>query len=99
MEKATSFNAILQQTIRDNWNRYSLSDYGENHFQYKDVARIIEKIHIVFKKLSQDECDPALSFSAVPKDDHHDLRPVGRDQYIAHEFLQRRDIFRVEQFV
>ncbi len=50
MEKATSFNAILQQTIRDNWNRYSLSDYGENHFQYKDVARIIEKIHIVFKE-------------------------------------------------
>jgi long-chain acyl-CoA synthetase len=50
MEQATSFNLILENVIKENWNRYSLSDYGENNFQYKDVARIIEKIHIVFKE-------------------------------------------------
>ena len=48
MERAASFNLILENVIKENWNRYSLSDYGENNFQYKDVARIIEKIHIVF---------------------------------------------------
>ena len=50
MEQAESFNLILENVIKENWNRYSLSDYGENKFQYKDVARIIEKIHIVFKE-------------------------------------------------
>ena len=50
MEQAESFNLILENVIKENWNRYSLSDYGENNFQYKDVARIIEKIHIVFKE-------------------------------------------------
>lgn len=50
MEQAQSFNLILENVIKENWNRYSLSDYGENNFQYKDVARIIEKIHIVFKE-------------------------------------------------
>ena len=48
MKRAASFNLILENVIKENWNRYSLSDYGENNFQYKDVARIIEKIHIVF---------------------------------------------------
>ena len=56
-QQAGSFNLILENTIKTNWNRYSLSDYGENHFQYKDVARIIEKIHIVFRECGIREGD------------------------------------------
>lgn len=45
-----SFNEALAQSVKNNWNRNSMSDYGEITFQYKDVARIIEKLHIIFEK-------------------------------------------------
>ena len=37
--------------MKTNWNRNSMSDYGDITFQYKDVARIIEKLHIIFEKV------------------------------------------------
>ena len=43
------FNAIIQQSIQDNWDRDALSDYGAQTFRYKDVARIIEKLHIILE--------------------------------------------------
>lgn len=46
-----SFNETLAQSMRQNWHRNSLSDYGEVTFQYKDVARIIEKLHIIFEEI------------------------------------------------
>ena len=45
-----SFNEAIAQSIKKNWNRNSLSDYGEVTFQYKDVARIIAKLHILFEE-------------------------------------------------
>lgn len=45
-----SFNEALAQSVKNNWHRNSMSDYGEITFQYKDVARIIEKLHIIFEK-------------------------------------------------
>ena len=44
-----SFNAILQKSIQQHWDKDALSDYGINTFQYKDVARIIEKLHIILE--------------------------------------------------
>ena len=44
-----SFNASLCHSIQEFWNNDALSDYGTNTFQYKDVARIIEKLHIIFE--------------------------------------------------
>ena len=44
-----SFNSILQKSIKDHWDKDALSDYGTNTFQYKDVARIIEKLHIILE--------------------------------------------------
>ncbi|MBP3822467.1 MAG: AMP-binding protein [Bacteroidaceae bacterium] len=44
-----SFNAILQKSITDHWDKDALSDYGTKTFQYKDVARIIEKLHIILE--------------------------------------------------
>ena len=44
-----SFNACVQESLQKYWDRDGLSDYGLNTFQYKDVARIIEKLHIIFE--------------------------------------------------
>ena len=44
-----SFNACIQKSIQDNWDLNAMSDYGQKTFQYKDVARIIEKLHIIFE--------------------------------------------------
>ena len=42
MEKL-SFNEQIEQSIKDNWDLDALSDYKGETFQYKDIARIIEK--------------------------------------------------------
>lgn len=44
-----SFNAIVGQSIKDNWDLDALTDYNGSTLQYKDVARIIEKLHIIFE--------------------------------------------------
>ena len=44
-----SFNACVQQSLQKHWDRDGLSDYGVQTFQYKDVARIIEKLHIILE--------------------------------------------------
>ena len=51
MHLPESFNEALAQSVKTNWNRNSMSDYGDITFQYKDVARIIEKLHIIFEKV------------------------------------------------
>ena len=49
MQLPQSLNQALADSIRSNWTKNSMSDYGEFTFQYKDVARIIEKLHIMFE--------------------------------------------------
>ncbi len=44
-----SFNLCLQESVQKFWDNDALSDYGVQTFQYKDVARIIEKLHIIFE--------------------------------------------------
>ena len=44
------FNQCLADSIREFWEMPALSDYGVNTMQYKDVARNIEKWHILFEK-------------------------------------------------
>ena len=44
------FNQCLADSIREFWEMPALSDYGVNTLQYKDVARNIEKWHILFEK-------------------------------------------------
>ena len=51
MHLPESFNEAIAQSIRNNWSRNALSDYGETTFLYKDVARNIEKLHIIFEKV------------------------------------------------
>ncbi|MBO4826131.1 MAG: AMP-binding protein [Prevotella sp.] len=44
-----SFNAIIEKSIIDNWNLDALTDYKGATLQYHDVARKIEKLHIMFE--------------------------------------------------
>ena len=49
METAGSFNQLIFDAIQNFWDNDSMSDYGVATLQYKDVARIIEKLHILFE--------------------------------------------------
>lgn len=49
MEQYTGFNHRIQQSIIENWNRNALTDYKGATLQYHDVARKIEKLHIMFE--------------------------------------------------
>ena len=40
---------LIEQSIRKNWDRSALTDYKGATLQYKDVARKIEKMHILFQ--------------------------------------------------
>ena len=45
----TDFNSYIENTIVQNWDHDSLTDYNGATLQYKDVARKIEKLHILFE--------------------------------------------------
>ncbi|WP_455063520.1 AMP-binding protein [Prevotella fusca] len=49
MESIKSFNACIEQSIKDNWDKDALTDYLGATLQYHDVARKIEKLHILFE--------------------------------------------------
>ena len=49
MEQIPSFNALIQQSIIDNWDRDALTDFKGQTLQFHDVARKIEKLHILFE--------------------------------------------------
>ena len=49
MEPVISFNAYIESSIKDNWDKDALTDYLGATLQYRDVARKIEKLHILFE--------------------------------------------------
>ena len=48
-EQIPSFNAYIEKSIIDHWDLDALTDYQGATLQYKDVARKIEKMHILFE--------------------------------------------------
>ena len=48
----------LQQTVRNNWEKPALCNYGGEEFKFSEIAEYIEKFHIFFEK------------SGVKKGDH-----------------------------
>uniref|UniRef100_A0AB33JC86 AMP-binding protein n=1 Tax=Prevotella sp. GTC17260 TaxID=3236796 RepID=A0AB33JC86_9BACT len=44
-----SFNALIQKSIVDHWEQDALTDFKGMTLQYHDVARKIEKLHIMFE--------------------------------------------------
>lgn len=49
MEIQDSFIQLVEESIRANWDRDALTDYKGATLQYKDVAKKIEKMHILFE--------------------------------------------------
>ena len=49
MENNSSFNALIQKAITKNWDHDALTDYQGITLQFHDVARKIEKVHILFE--------------------------------------------------
>ena len=49
MEQIPSFNLLIEKAIVDNWDRDALTDYKGATLQFHDVARKIEKLHILFE--------------------------------------------------
>ena len=47
---AESFIAFIEESIKKNWDLDALTDYKGATLQYKDVARKIEKLHILLKE-------------------------------------------------
>ena len=51
MEHIPSFNSLIEKSIKDNWNRDALTDFKGKTLQFHDVARKIEKTHIIFENI------------------------------------------------
>jgi len=49
MKEIPSFNQLIEQSIKENWDHDALTDYKGQTLQYHDVARKIEKLHILFE--------------------------------------------------
>ncbi|MBR0115782.1 MAG: AMP-binding protein [Prevotella sp.] len=49
MESIQNFNTLIEKSIIENWNLDALTDYKGITLQYHDVARKIEKLHIMFE--------------------------------------------------
>ena len=49
METIPSFNKLIQESIIANWDADALTDYKGQTLQFHDVARKIEKVHILFE--------------------------------------------------
>lgn len=49
MEQIPSFNALIEKSIIEHWDLDALTDYKGKTLQYHDVARKIEKLHILFE--------------------------------------------------
>lgn len=44
-----SLIALIEHSIKKNWDSMALSDMGGMNYQYKDVAETVAKLHIMFK--------------------------------------------------
>ncbi|MBR1543784.1 MAG: AMP-binding protein [Muribaculaceae bacterium] len=45
-----SLNRYIEEAIKENWNELALTDFNGNSFKYADIARKIEKLHILFEE-------------------------------------------------
>ncbi|MDE6436509.1 MAG: AMP-binding protein, partial [Muribaculaceae bacterium] len=49
MEKFEHLVPYIQASIRDNWEYTAMTDFKGASFQYRDVARKIAKLHLLFE--------------------------------------------------
>ena len=49
MKLKTTINEYILQAMIDNWELPALTDFNGVSYQYKDVARKITKLHLLFE--------------------------------------------------
>jgi len=49
MQTVPNFNTLIEESIKKNWDLDALTDFKGSTLQYHDVARKIEKLHIMFE--------------------------------------------------
>ena len=49
MKEIPSYNELIERSIVNHWDMDALTDYNGQTLQYHDVARKIEKVHILFE--------------------------------------------------
>ena len=53
----TSVNKIFEKSIKENWDRPAISNYQGVTLHYRDLARRIAKLHIMFKECGLEKSD------------------------------------------
>ena len=81
MDSIKSFNACIEKSIKDNWDKDALTDYLGATLQYHDVARKIEKLHshplkTIFQHKACTDKLYADSFYKVQKNSHSSFEVI-----------------------
>ena len=50
MQQRDSLNLYFQDSVRENWERLALTDFNSLSLQYRDIARKIAKLHILYEQ-------------------------------------------------
>lgn len=53
----TSYIKQFERAIKENWERTALTDYKGESYRFKDVARRVEKIHLIFERCGVEKGD------------------------------------------
>ena len=48
-EEKESLIPLIEQSIRDNWERPALTNFRGVTFQYRDLARKVAKLHLLYE--------------------------------------------------
>ena len=51
MENRDKINRYFEDTLKENWERLALTDFNGVSNQYKDVARKIAKLHLLYEHI------------------------------------------------
>ena len=65
MESIPSFNSFIEKSILKNWDSDAFTDYKGATLQFHDVARKIEKLHIMFENSGVERGDKIALRSAA----------------------------------
>ena len=69
------FLGLIENSIKEHWDLPAFSDYNGHTFHYKDVARRIEKFHIILEHAGIKKGDKVALVGRYPESD---TGPSGR---------------------
>ena len=58
----TTLNGYLQSSVRKNWEELALTDFNGVSFQYRDIARKVAKLHLLYALCGKNSSQWAVAF-------------------------------------